>query len=80
MITIREVNLKNGAEFIVAIAGKIMTMPGLPKHPAAEDIDLDDFLLKSDEAKLSPALRVDDEGKIINTIDRYRKIISNLEN
>ena len=39
---VREVILKNGAEFIVAIAGSIMTMPGLPKIPAAEKIDLDE--------------------------------------
>lgn len=39
---VREVILKNGAEFIVAIAGSIMTMPGLPKKPAAESIDLDE--------------------------------------
>lgn len=37
-----EVILKNGAGFIVAIAGSIMTMPGLPKIPAAEKIDLDE--------------------------------------
>ena len=41
-ITIREVNLKAGAGFIVAISGKIMTMPGLPKIPAAENIDIDE--------------------------------------
>ena len=40
-ITIREINLKAGAEFVVAIAGKIMTMPGLPRIPAAEQIDID---------------------------------------
>lgn len=40
-ITIREVNLKAGAGFVVAIAGKIMTMPGLPRVPAAENIDID---------------------------------------
>ena len=39
-ITIREVILKNGAGFIVAIAGSIMTMPGLPKVPAAESIHM----------------------------------------
>lgn len=39
---VREINLKNGAEFIVAIAGNIMTMPGLPNIPAAESIDLDE--------------------------------------
>ena len=40
-ITIREINLKAGAGFVVAIAGKIMTMPGLPRIPAAEHIDID---------------------------------------
>lgn len=37
-ITVRDIILKNGAGFIVAIAGNIMTMPGLPKVPAAEKI------------------------------------------
>lgn len=41
-ITVREVNLKAGAGFIVAIAGKIMTMPGLPRVPSAESIDIDE--------------------------------------
>ena len=41
-VTIREVNLKSGAGFVVAIAGKIMTMPGLPRNPAAENIDIDE--------------------------------------
>lgn len=41
-ITIRDINLKAGAGFVVAISGKIMTMPGLPKVPAAESIDVDD--------------------------------------
>jgi formate--tetrahydrofolate ligase len=40
-IVIREVNVSAGAEFIVAMAGNIMTMPGLPKRPAAENIDID---------------------------------------
>lgn len=40
-ITIREINLKAGAGFVVAIAGKIMTMPGLPRISAAEQIDID---------------------------------------
>ena len=40
-IHVRDVILKAGAEFIVVITGKIMTMPGLPKIPAAEQIDLD---------------------------------------
>jgi formate--tetrahydrofolate ligase len=41
-IEIRDVRLANGAGFIVAIAGDMMTMPGLPKIPAAERIDIDD--------------------------------------
>ena len=39
-ITVRDIVLKGGAGFIVAIAGKIMLMPGLGAHPAAEKIDL----------------------------------------
>ena len=39
---VNEVILKAGAEFIVAITGKIMTMPGLPRVPAAEKIDIDE--------------------------------------
>ena len=41
-ITIRDIELKAGAGFVVALAGKIMTMPGLPKVPAAENIDIDE--------------------------------------
>lgn len=41
-VHIREARLANGAGFVVAIAGDIMTMPGLPKFPAAELIDVDD--------------------------------------
>ena len=41
-ITIRDVDLKAGAGFVVALAGNIMTMPGLPKVPAAESIDIDE--------------------------------------
>ena len=41
-IHVQNIILKNGAEFIVVIAGNIMTMPGLPKIPAAEEIDLDE--------------------------------------
>ena len=39
-IHIRDIELKSGAGFIVVLAGKIMTMPGLPKIPAAEKIDI----------------------------------------
>jgi formate--tetrahydrofolate ligase len=41
-INIREVRLAAGAEFVVLVCGEIMTMPGLPKVPAATKIDLDD--------------------------------------
>lgn len=41
-VEVSEVRLANGAGFIVAIAGDMMTMPGLPKVPAAERIDIDD--------------------------------------
>lgn len=41
-ITIRDIELKAGAGFAVALAGKIMTMPGLPKKPSAENIDIDE--------------------------------------
>ena len=41
-ITIRDIQLKTGAGFVVALAGKIMTMPGLPKVPSAESIDIDE--------------------------------------
>ena len=40
-ICVKDIILKSGSEFVVAITGKIMTMPGLPKVPAAEKIDLD---------------------------------------
>lgn len=42
IVEINEVRLANGAGFIVAVAGDMMTMPGLPKQPAAERIDIDD--------------------------------------
>ena len=40
-MNVREVRLSAGAGFVVVICGSIMTMPGLPKHPAAMDIDVD---------------------------------------
>ena len=42
VLDLREVRLAAGAEFVVMICGDIMTMPGLPKVPAAEHIDIDD--------------------------------------
>jgi formate--tetrahydrofolate ligase len=39
-INVREVRLSAGAEFVVAVCGEIMTMPGLPKIPAADSIDV----------------------------------------
>ena len=41
-VPIREVRLSAGAEFIVVVCGEIMTMPGLPRVPASESIDVDD--------------------------------------
>ncbi|MCX8128948.1 MAG: formate--tetrahydrofolate ligase [Clostridia bacterium] len=41
-VTVREVRLSAGAGFIVALTGEIMTMPGLPKIPAAEKINIDE--------------------------------------
>ena len=40
-IHINDVEIKAGAEFVVVYTSKIMTMPGLPKRPAAENIDID---------------------------------------
>jgi formate--tetrahydrofolate ligase len=42
VIKVRDVRLSAGAEFVVAICGEIMTMPGLPKIPAADSIDVRD--------------------------------------
>ena len=42
IINVREVRLAAGAEFVVMVCGDIMTMPGLPKVPSAEKIDLTD--------------------------------------
>lgn len=41
-LTVRQVKVSAGAGFTVALAGNIMTMPGLPSHPAAEEIDIDE--------------------------------------
>ena len=41
-ITVRELKVSAGAGFIVALTGNILTMPGLPKHPAAENMDIDE--------------------------------------
>ncbi len=41
-VPIREIRLRAGAEFVVVICGDIMTMPGLPRRPAANDISVDD--------------------------------------
>ena len=45
-IHVHDVVLKKGAEFFVVMTGKILTMPGLPKKPAAEDIDINDGIIK----------------------------------
>ena len=41
-MTVRDLRLSAGAGFVVAVMGSIMTMPGLPKKPAAESIDVDE--------------------------------------
>ena len=41
-VTVRSVKVSAGAGFVVVYTGNIMTMPGLPKHPAAENIDVDE--------------------------------------
>ncbi len=41
-VTVRDVNISNGAGFVVVLTGDIMTMPGLPKVPAANNIDIDE--------------------------------------
>ena len=41
-VTVRNLKVSAGAGFIVALTGDIMTMPGLPKEPAAEKIDVDE--------------------------------------
>ena len=41
-ITVRELNVSAGAHFVVALTGNVLTMPGLPKVPAAEGIDVDE--------------------------------------
>ena len=40
-ITVRELKVSAGAHFVVALTGSVLTMPGLPKVPAAENIDVD---------------------------------------
>jgi formate--tetrahydrofolate ligase len=40
IIPVREVRLSAGAEFVVAICGEILTMPGLPRVPSADSIDI----------------------------------------
>jgi formate--tetrahydrofolate ligase len=42
IVNVREIRLAAGAEFIVVICGDVMTMPGLPREPAASSIDLDE--------------------------------------
>ena len=41
-VTVRNVKVSAGAGFVVALTGNVMTMPGLPKVPAAENIDVDE--------------------------------------
>lgn len=43
LVTVREIQIASGAGFLIPITGEIMRMPGLPAHPAAERIDVDEF-------------------------------------
>ena len=42
VVTVREIEIASGAGFLIPITGDIMRMPGLPEHPASENIDIDD--------------------------------------
>ena len=42
VVTVRQIEIASGAGFVIPITGDIMRMPGLPEHPAAENIDIDD--------------------------------------
>lgn len=42
LVTVREIEIASGAGFLIPITGEIMRMPGLPSHPAAERIDIDE--------------------------------------
>jgi formate--tetrahydrofolate ligase len=42
VLPVREVRLSSGAEFVVVVCGEIMTMPGLPRVPAADSIKLNE--------------------------------------
>ena len=61
-INIREVYVSAGAGFVVAITGTVMTMPGLPKHPAAESIDVNENGLPKVPA--AENISVNDDGVI----------------
>ena len=77
---IRQVRLNAGAGFVVAFAGDIIAMPGLPKVPAAEAIDVDENgeikLLedyKSDEVSMNEALICNNAvGKLTKFVDEQR--------
>lgn len=42
IVTVRQIEIASGAGFLIPITGEIMRMPGLPEHPAAENIDIDE--------------------------------------
>jgi formate--tetrahydrofolate ligase len=42
IVSIRDIKLSSGAEFIVVVTGDVMTMPGLPKYPSANSIKLNE--------------------------------------
>lgn len=42
VVTVRQIEIASGAQFLIPITGEILRMPGLPEHPAAENIDIDE--------------------------------------
>mgnify|MGYP003295082749 FL=1 len=47
-ITVKEIRVSGGAKFLVCLTGAVMTMPGLPKEPLANKIDIDsDYIIKN---------------------------------
>jgi len=42
LVTVREIRISSGAGFLVPITGNVLQMPGLPREPVAETVDIDD--------------------------------------
>ena len=70
-ITVRELRPSLGAGFIVALTGKVLTMPGLPKHPSALDMDVDE------DGKIMPLSRKYTSRVVVATGNISRKFACN---